>query len=639
MQTLRERKHPNIVPLLASYTLEKRESDDDVTLHLLFPLADRNVENLAKWMVLPQPPTWIQEEKLKTAERRSYVYRTIYELVSSLSFLHRERAGLVTAHHDLKPSNILVFGKELKIADLGRSHLRPVGMGSQTVASDGLGLGTYEYQPPEYWNNNGQRSEMKHGRAFDIWSMGCIIIELATLVVYGWKTRKVSEFRIKRQENPHKDRPLLAKSRQPLPDNSFHNNTTVVKAWMEQLKIDDNSQKLKSIIDLAEQMLRPKPADRLYSWEAELDLYKTQSPDDDRVQRLEKEALLVQPPRKEKSLHGTQTPVHRAILMEDYDRFVQLCKVGWPQYVRDSNGLTPWDLIDQSKNSSFCAAVRRSQNIEQPSKAAYNINGLRLLEAAKKGQPDQVRSLLTQGVSAMVYDEKGRSALYFAAQNNHTSIIAPMLQSGADQLLRQKEFDWGDTPLHKAASLGHANVARQLLAYSPNIEDRQKEGKTALILAVEWGQYGVVQVLLDHGARTSTRRDTRGNALHAAARCGESKVLQLLVKADDINDSLETKNRTGDTPLWLAVCCGHLQCAAILLDAGASLHAANNDGVNLIHVAVDRQFYDFLEENLRKFARPEIEARNRWNETPLMLARRHNRPRFIKILEDFGARF
>ena len=161
VDTLREREHPNIEPLLASYAMKTTASDSIAPLHLIFPFAD---DDLKEWMNHPQPPIWL--DRFSRSEERAYLYRCIYALVSGLSFLHREKGETTTAHHDLKPENILVFGEELKLADFGRSHLHTLAQGSETHVNSGLG--TYEYQPPKYWRDDGRHAEVKHGRAFDI---------------------------------------------------------------------------------------------------------------------------------------------------------------------------------------------------------------------------------------------------------------------------------------------------------------------------------------------------------------------------------------------------------------------------------------------------------------------------------------
>lgn len=213
----------------------------------------------------------------------------IFGLVSGLAYLHKESGGLITSHHDLKPSNVLVVGQDFRIADLGRSHLRPVDGGSETEGAGGSeteganGLASNKYQPPEYWQNNGSRAKVKHGRAFCIWAMGCILTELATLIVHDWGSEMGSIFRNERAENQNPDRLQLAESRKP-EDSSFHNNWSVVESWTMGLRrLPASSRALEDTLDVAAEMLARGPRSRLYSWEAEIDLYKIQHPGDVQV--------------------------------------------------------------------------------------------------------------------------------------------------------------------------------------------------------------------------------------------------------------------------------------------------------------------------------------------------------------------
>ena len=393
----------------------------------------------------------------------------MYALVSGLSFLHREKDGTIIVHHDLKPSNVLVLGQELKIADFGRSHLRPLPQGSEIEATSGLG--TYEYHPPEYWEDDGFRAKVKHGRAFDVWSMGCIIIETAILIVYGWESEKVTEFRNQRRDNPKKERPILADQHDP--DASFHNNPTVVEDWIHQLQIEDGSQKLKSTLNVAMQMMSQTRDSRLYTWEAELDLYNIQQPDDDRVTRLEKGAFCVQPPPPHrKILNGTQTPLHRAAQKGDMGRLVQLFEAKWSLFVQDQKGLTALDVFDQSQEPYFRNALRARLAPKTLKQATNEEQGWKLLQAAEGDQVGVVQDLLAQGVDAMFVNKEGRSALFKAVERCQSSVAGCLLRAKGKELLRLKDIEWCDTPLHKAALSGHATIIKQLLTYSADIEDQ-----------------------------------------------------------------------------------------------------------------------------------------------------------------------
>lgn len=626
--TLQEREHPNIVPLLASYTLENIESECNVlSLHFIFPLAVEG--DLADWMKRARPPDWLQA--LPAPDRRACLYRFIYALVSGLSFLHREKGGTITAHHDLKPKNILVFGQELKIADFGRSHLRFLYQGSATEA--GSHLGTYEYQPPEYWEQDGTRALVEHGRAFDLWSLGCIIIEIATLIAYDWDPTKMVEFKDRRRKNPRKGKPKLAEKHSP--DSSFHKTWIIVEEWVQELQTHDGSQKFNSTLNVALLMMHQDRDSRLYSWEAEWDLYNIQRPDDNRVTRLEKGGLCVQPPSLQgKILNGTQRPVHRAARQGDLDRLCMLKEVGWPLSVQDREGLTAVDIFHRTQQPSACETLSARLAPRLPKSAAAIQQGEELLQAAGAGNVMIVRHLLAQRVDASYANKaSGQSALFKAAEKDRPDVAECLLQAGGKKLLRQRDHDWHDTPLHCSASRGHTRTIKRLMVCALDIEDQQKQGKTALYLAVESGCEENVDILLSHEAQVFSQADIQDTPVHAAARCNNPRILKRLLQASDAVKCLEHKDIHGCTPLWVAVFRGHMECANILLDHKASLHVSNVKRVNVLQLAIDRDFFDFVKQHRDKFGADDFENRNIWDQTPLMIAQNRGKQRFVDLIQ------
>jgi serine/threonine protein kinase len=330
IETLRKREHKNIVPLLSSFTMSAFGSEER-SLRILFPWADMN---MMQWLNLDSSPL---EGRAERDDQRNWLYHEIFALVSAISFLHRDIDGVITSHHDLKPENILWLEGSLKICDLGRSHLLTLVEGSETEGQSGLG--TFTYQPPEYYNDNGSRSSRKHGRSFDVWSLGCIVVEMAILIVHGWDGHKLNEF-AKAREVGHCGRPDILKKRSL--DDSFHNNMDVVQEWVSELKRGESSMLIQTL-SIAEKMLNENPDDRIYSWEAELDFYEMLYPDSHSIARMEKSGVCVQPPKIGNIRHA-QTPLHRAALNGNRDRAIKLFESGWPIDARDGSGLTPIEL-------------------------------------------------------------------------------------------------------------------------------------------------------------------------------------------------------------------------------------------------------------------------------------------------------
>ena len=83
-----------------------------------------------------------------------------------LVYLHSKNI----CHRDLKPANIfLAADGSAKLGDLNVSKLNK---GDDLMSTK---IGTPYYMAPEVWNGK------KYGAACDIWSLGCVMYELAAL--------------------------------------------------------------------------------------------------------------------------------------------------------------------------------------------------------------------------------------------------------------------------------------------------------------------------------------------------------------------------------------------------------------------------------------------------------------------------
>lgn len=99
-------------------------------------------------------------------------------VVEGLSTLHtRFKNTKIAYHRDLKPANILVLKKKLKIADFGLLEFKPVTLPGDTeltgIPND---HNTGFYAAPR---------QAKYTREDDLWSLGCIMSEVATRDILG----------------------------------------------------------------------------------------------------------------------------------------------------------------------------------------------------------------------------------------------------------------------------------------------------------------------------------------------------------------------------------------------------------------------------------------------------------------------
>ncbi|KAH9383251.1 hypothetical protein HPB48_024368 [Haemaphysalis longicornis] len=99
------------------------------------------------------------------------ILRYAYQTLSGLAYLHENHV----LHRDLKGANLLVdsTGRHLKIADFGSaSRLRS--QSTQAGEFQGQLLGTIAFMAPEVLRGE------NYGRSCDVWSVGCVLIEMAT---------------------------------------------------------------------------------------------------------------------------------------------------------------------------------------------------------------------------------------------------------------------------------------------------------------------------------------------------------------------------------------------------------------------------------------------------------------------------
>ncbi|XP_029919561.1 GA-binding protein subunit beta-2-like [Myripristis murdjan] len=122
--------------------------------------------------------------------------------------------------------------------------------------------------------------------------------------------------------------------------------------------------------------------------------------------------------------------------------------------------------------------------------------GKRLLEAARKGQDDEVRNLMANG-APFTTDWLGTSPLHLAAQHGHYSTADVLLRAGVSRDARTKV---DRTPLHMAAAEGHTVIVELLVRSGADINAKDMLKMTALHWAAQHGHHRVAETLLKHGA-------------------------------------------------------------------------------------------------------------------------------------------
>jgi len=154
--------HPNIIKLAGAFIL-----DDRVFINT-FPVADCNLKEFLNNQSFPL-----------SSQVKRQLWEGAMDLACALAYLHDHGTG-GGVHGDIKPENILVIhdsedGSRARflLADFGSAKLPP----TASMASLGKEALTPKYCAPEWFKNEGKR-----GPPSDIWSFGCILMQIVTYI-------------------------------------------------------------------------------------------------------------------------------------------------------------------------------------------------------------------------------------------------------------------------------------------------------------------------------------------------------------------------------------------------------------------------------------------------------------------------
>uniref|UniRef100_A0A7N5K2S9 GA binding protein transcription factor subunit beta 2 n=2 Tax=Ailuropoda melanoleuca TaxID=9646 RepID=A0A7N5K2S9_AILME len=166
--------------------------------------------------------------------------------------------------------------------------------------------------------------------------------------------------------------------------------------------------------------------------------------------------------------------------------------------------------------------------------------GKRLLEAARKGQDDEVRTLMANG-APFTTDWLGTSPLHLAAQYGHYSTAEVLLRAGVSRDARTKV---DRTPLHMAAADGHAHIVELLVRNGADVNAKDMLKMTALHWAAEHHHRDVVELLIKYGADVHAFSKFDKSAFDIALEKKNAEILVILQEAmqNQVNANLERAN-------------------------------------------------------------------------------------------------
>ena len=146
------------------------------------------------------------------------------------------------------------------------------------------------------------------------------------------------------------------------------------------------------------------------------------------------------------------------------------------------------------------ARVLLDQGADVNCKNSLGDTPLRLL-SERSGNMELAQLLLERGADPHLRSRYGTDSLYTALWKGRLGLAQLLLEHGADPNARDVD---GQTLLHVSSQGRDWKVARELMKLDVDINSRDNQGRTPLQVALENGSKKIVQLLLEHGAESTS---------------------------------------------------------------------------------------------------------------------------------------
>ena len=264
------------------------------------------------------------------------------------------------------------------------------------------------------------------------------------------------------------------------------------------------------------------------------------------------------------AVNNGETPLYVAVCLGHEAVVKALVAAGADVNQAVNNGETPLYVAAWSEAmvKALVAAERRPQSPPDYLTLTPEMpdEGARLRDAARNGNLNLVRQLITAKVNVNYDEDGGETALFEASRNGHRDVVRTLLKAGANK--EGGILPDGATPLYVAAQIGHDEVVKVLLEAEAEKDMTVDGGMTPLFVAAMNGFHLVVKVLVEAGANV-TKADNEGRTpLYIAAEENNVSVVRMLAYDQVARNMKSTRNKW--TPLQVAECKNHQDVVNVL---------------------------------------------------------------------------
>ena len=287
-------------------------------------------------------------------------------------------------------------------------------------------------------------------------------------------------------------------------------------------------------------------------------------------------------------------------------------------------------LVVERERKKQAKRLDGATDVEKQPRSASEETAIVLKWAASAGRTDVIRSILETSIKRNLDFRVTGGALLSAIQNGHIEAAQALIEAG-DGLMYTDER--GATALHWAAKMGQSTICQLMLEKGAVATSKDVDDQTPLDWAMKSDDEGTINLFLK-GGKNFTRQETSNlQSLHFSARMGELDIIKELHKQ---GSSLEARDSKGQTPLFHAVKGKqHGIVKWLVAEGGANVTAVDKEGLTPLHVACLNCDVVSAETLLEYSAN--VNALSNMNLTPLHCIPHSEGARLLVLLHEKGA--
>lgn len=317
--------------------------------------------------------------------------------------------------------------------------------------------------------------------------------------------------------------------------------------------------------------------------------------------------------------------IHSAACSQNINKLKDYISQGADLNEEDSDGDLPLTLAAQS-NLYENVKLLLENGAKVNKKAAFGITALMVADSL-----DVLDLLLNNGAEVSLKDREGNDALLHSSVRSNIHKADILIRNGADI---NTENDKGESSIIKAIKYEYKKseekieYIRFLLENGAEIQHRDKEKKTAYVIAKEMAHDDIANFLLNNGAVAEDFKIDPNCLVQALINKEYSRAESLINKEIDLNFLF-----SDFSPLMCSI--DNLAIMRLLIENGSDVNLRNKMNMTALTIAVISNKIEAVKLLLENGAETNIPSTLN-NKTPMMFAKENRNKEIIELLHEYS---